>query len=405
MSRQRIVCLSSQRWDDGMWTNKQHIMSRLAERHEVFHVDFGPLGVLQTIKQRRKASSPRWDLRPALRFWQPHVEQRGAVNVVTLFAPRFVRKPLTHRFNLATEFDLRVLQLKRFMRKQRLDDAIVWVYHPGYGAAPAELPHKLLVYDCVDEYSQFPDYREDTGRLIQRERELCRRADLVFATSRPLYERKRGIHPEATFLVHNVGDAPHFKQAMSPETEVPEDLARIKPPIIGFIGALSGYKVNLSWLVHLARTKPEWSLVLIGPVGLSDPSTDVAELRRLPNVHLLGHRGYAQLPAYTKGFDVNVIPYQLNEYTEYVFPIKFFELLATGKPLVISRLPSLEEYAEQVLIADDAEGFVAQCETALSEPAAGAEARVQLATENDWDARVAKLMQHVERKLGELGRS
>ncbi|MCA9628645.1 MAG: glycosyltransferase [Myxococcales bacterium] len=394
MVAHRIVCLSSQRWDDGMWTNKQHIMSRLGREHEVYHVDFGPLDLRQTIDLRSNLGAPEryW-------FWRPVVEKRGNVNVVTVFAPRFVSKRLTHPLNLITEFDLRVMQVKRFMQERRLDDAIVWVYHPGFGGAPARLPHKLLVYDCVDEYSQFPDYRDDTQRLMRRERALCRAADLVFTTSRPLYERKRKLHPEATHLVHNVGDAPHFKQAMATDTQVPDDIAAIKGPIIGFIGALSSYKVNLGWLVQLARSRPDWSLVLIGPVGLSDPSTDVAALQRLPNVHLLGHRDYAQLPAYVKGFQVNVIPYQLNEYTDYVFPIKFFELLATGKPLVTSRLPSLVDYADDVLIADDAASFVAQCEKAISNPEAGRDRRLQLATENDWDSRVAKLMAHVERTL------
>ncbi|MGE3668397.1 MAG: glycosyltransferase [Polyangiaceae bacterium] len=390
----RVVCLSSQRWDDGMWTNKQHIMQRLAEKHEVYHVDFGSMGVTRSFKQRAGRG-----LGERLRFWDPVVEKRGRVNVVSVFAPRYVSWSATHSMNYLTEFDLRVLCERHFMQQRGIDDAIVWVYHPGYGLSPTWLPRKLLVYDCVDEYAQFPEYRNDSRTLTKREAKLCAKADLVFATSRPLYERKRGLNPKATHLVHNVGDAPHFKQAMSDDLKIPADIAAIQPPVIGFIGALSGYKVNLPWLVRLAKSRPDWSLVLIGPVGLSDPSTDVAALRGLSNVHILGHRDYASLPAYVKGFDVNVIPYCLNEYTEYVFPIKFFELLATGKPLVTSRLPSLVDYAEDVLIADDAAEFVLQCERAIADPLLGQERRVQLATENDWDSRVAKLMAHVERKL------
>jgi glycosyltransferase involved in cell wall biosynthesis len=118
-----------------------------------------------------------------------------------------------------------------------------------------------------------------------------------------------------------------------------------------------------------------------------------------PNVHLLGHRPYESLPGYVKGFDVSVIPYKQNEYTANVFPIKFFELLASGKPVVISALPALADYYGQVEVARSAPEFVAACERGLAEPSKNQAARLALAAENTWEHRVERMMAHVERAL------
>jgi glycosyltransferase involved in cell wall biosynthesis len=119
----------------------------------------------------------------------------------------------------------------------------------------------------------------------------------------------------------------------------------------------------------------------------------------LPNIHLLGHRPYAVLPAYVKSFDVAVIPYRVNAYTRAVFPIKFFEFLGSGKPVVISDLPALAEYWDAVLVARDADEFLHCCERALVDTEAARERRLALASKHTWETRVAELMQHVEARL------
>jgi glycosyltransferase involved in cell wall biosynthesis len=275
------------------------------------------------------------------------------------------------------------------------------VYHPGYGGRVAELPHSVVVYDCVDEYTEFPPYKPNPGWLIEREAALCRAADVVTTTSAGLYDKKRPLNPEHTHLVHNVGDFAHFSRARATETRVPDDISALPRPIIGFLGAVSDYKLDAGWLTAFARKHRDKSIVLVGPVGVGDPTTDVSALAAEPNVHLLGHRSYGALPGYVKGFDVGVIPYRINEYTTHSFPIKFFELLASGKPLVISNLPALAEYYDRVLVARTADEFVAACERALAEPERGREARLALAADNTWDHRVERILVHVRRALRE----
>jgi glycosyltransferase involved in cell wall biosynthesis len=400
MSRERltIVCLSSQPWNDGMWTNKQHVMSRLAREHRVLFVNFGPRPLPALFKLKAEKQQNHFGVE---RLLAPAVEEHHGVTVLDLWGPRLLVRALgpNHPWSIYCTFDVRRALLDRYLARQSIEDAVLWVYHPGYGPAVAEIPRRLLVYDCVDEYSEFPEYRGGADWLVEREAALCRAADVVFTTSQGLYEKKRPLNPERTHLVHNVGDFAHFSRSRDAATDVPEDLRALPKPVIGFLGAVSGYKLDIEWMVALARRHREASLVLVGPVGVGDKSTDVGMLADEPNVHLLGHRPYEALPGYVKGFDVAVIPYRQNEYTANVFPIKFFELLASGKPVVISALPALADYYGQVEVARSAEEFVAACERALAEPARNEGARLALAAENTWEHRVERMMAHVERAL------
>lgn len=402
-----IVCLSSQDWGDRMWTNKQHIMSRLAKQHRVIHMDFRVSSPL-TFAARAVRAKPGLLLRPD-RLWSEGIllresreprEGTGSLYVGGSWGPPGLELlPQTSAFRGHFQYDEKVRIVEAFLEREGIEDAIIWVYHPGFGEAALRLKRKLLVYDCVDEYTAFPAYKKCKEWLSAREEKLCRSADLVFTTAPALYERKRVFNPEGTFYVHNVGDADHFKQTLSPSLAVPAEMSALKKPVILFVGAVSNYKLNIDWMLELARTRPSYQIALVGPVGVSDPGTNVSELKSLPNVHVLGTRDYAELPAYLKGCDVAVIPYRSNEYTESVFPIKFFEYLATGKPVVVSRLPALEGYLDAVRVADDAASFVAQCDDAIASGGSGAEARIALAEANSWPSRVAKLMGHIEQKL------
>ena len=399
--RLTIVCLSSQPWQDGMWTNKQHIMSRLARDHVVYYVTFGPKPLPALLRSKRLHGGVPWSPRRAV--LDPVMYDASGVTVLEFLSPRaFVRKkPASHPRSIHANFDLRLKLLRRFLAQRGIDDAVLWVYHPGYGAAVAELPHSLLVYDCVDEYSEFPTYKPDPKWLLEREAALCRVADVVTTTSSGLYVKKQPLNPTRTHLVHNVGDFEHFSRARSAETPIPADLDALPRPIIGFVGAVSDYKLHAGWLADLARRHREYSIVLVGPVGVGDPTTDVTALGAEPNVHLLGHKSYESLPGYVKGFDVSVIPYRINDYTTFSFPIKFFELLASGKPLVTSDLPALADYYDRVRVARTAEEFVRECEGALAEPEQGRAERLALAAQNTWEHRVERILVHVRRALAE----
>jgi glycosyltransferase involved in cell wall biosynthesis len=392
-----VICLSSQRWDEPTWTNKQHIMSRLAKNHRVLHVDFGGLGPDGWVRQL--ATHAAGQRLQAARTGIIHRE--GTLWTGQTGRPwGMSRLPVPNRMRDYFSFRKPVNLARRFMADRGIEDGLVWAYHPGFGTHVDSLPRKLLIYDCVDDYSAFPELQAHAEWLEAREKALCEAADLVFCTSSTLYELKKGMNPE-THMVHNVGDADHFVTAMDPALEVAPEISALRGPIVTFVGAVSDYKLNVDWILAAAKARPDWQIVLIGPVGIADPSTNVGELKRCKNVHLLGTRAYAELPRYLKGSDVTVIPYRINRYTRSVFPIKFFEFLATGKPVVISNLPACSDYYDSVLVADSAETFIERCDEALALGDAGSEARVALAKENSWPKRIGAILGHIDRKLGE----
>lgn len=398
-NQETILCFSSQRWRDKMWTNKQHIMSRLAKTHRVIHVDYGLRPLAQYLAEQAWHHPDRLK-KPHRLFYDGVTRQEGNLHIADAYSP-LLAGAFAHGNRLRDffTFDAKVLMVRRFLKREGIKP-IVWVYHPGFADAVERLDRKLLVYDCVDNYEAFPTYRDNPDWLMAREERLCRNADVVFCTSPALYESRKHFNPENTYLVHNVGDAEHFKGAMDPEVEVPAEVASLKGPIIGFVGAVSDYKLNIDWIRHGAKARPEWNFVLIGPVGMADPGTEVGELKALPNVHLLGHRPYEELPRYLKGFDVAVIPYRINSYTESVFPIKFFEFLATGKPVVISKLPALREFYGTVGVAENGSEFVEWCEAMVDDDdEEGRRRRIELAEEHSWPVRVKKLMARVEERL------
>lgn len=401
-TQRTFVCLSSQRWSDGMWTNKQHVMSRLALAHRVIYVDFGTRPLLEIVRRRlRSFAGGGAPLTSGLDPLAPVVERRDGVTILDFPVLRLAEHLPHGPARAAIELDLRTRALGRWLRQRELRDAVVWVYHPGYGGRVRRLPSSLVVYDCVDDYPTFPEFRRARPWIAARERALCAAADLVFCTSRPLFESRRPMAPGRTHLVPNVGDAAHFARAMDPALPLPGDVFRLPRPLVGFVGAISDYKVNLDWLLHLARRRPAWSLVLVGPEAVADPTTDLSALRATPNVHLLGYRPYAALPAYLKAFDVAVIPYRLGAATRGVFPLKFFETLASGRPVVISRLPSLAEHFDVAAVADDAEGFVRACEALVTggDTVAAREARMARARDNTWERRIDRMLEHVDRAL------
>ncbi len=400
MKPRTVVCFSSQPWDDRMWTNKHHVMSRVAQQHRVVFVDFRQQNPVRFVKRaRRDDAKTRVNLG---NFWREAAVRRvpEGLEVLDVWTPWLNFVGSGHVLRRRSEFKHRVAVVRRWLAQQGIDDAVLWVYHPGYGDTVASIPHSLILYDCVDEYSAFPEFRNCKAWIREQERRLCAAAGVVACTAPALYETKQGLAPGRTHFVHNVGDAAHFGKALDPELAVPADISGLPRPVIGFIGAVSDYKLNLDWLIELADARPGYSIVLIGPVGVADPSTDVGKLSRRPNVHLLGHRTYETLPGYVKGFDVAVIPYRLNEYTRSVFPIKFFEMLASGRPLVISPLPAVEQYWGAARVADSAAAFIAACDAAVStDSERDKQARLELAAQNSWDSRVKKLLDLVEAAL------
>lgn len=384
-----FVCFASAYWHEPLWTNKQHVMSRFAARgHRVLYVPPGTSKPLARAWLRREAP-----LDSLWRWARPERDNLWRMVPLPLPLRHFEPlKPLSWRLLAAA--------VRSFLDRHEWQHPILWMYHPEAARVLGHIPARLVCYDCVDDFRTFPQYQGREASIAALEDRILQRADLVFATSPALYEAKRERNPH-TFLVPNVGDAAHFSKALSPDTVVPADLERIPPPRIGFVGAVDDYKLDVGLVGRVAEAHPEWSFVLIGPVGVAERQERLQPLLR-PNVHLLGYRSYETLPAYLKGMDVCVIPYVVSEHTTSVFPIKFFEFLASGKPTVVTPLPSLLPFREIVGVADGPQAFAEAIARALDADTPRAKAaRLSLARANTWDKRVGTLLALVQRRLEE----
>jgi glycosyltransferase involved in cell wall biosynthesis len=194
----------------------------------------------------------------------------------------------------------------------------------------------------------------------------------------------------------NVADTELFAQALG-EGPVDAALDALPRPRVVFTGAVVATKLDVPLLAALARARPEWSFALVGPVGPGDPRTDVSALAAEPNVHLLGPRRYGELPDVLRGADAGLIPYARNELTDAIFPMKVYEYLAAGLPVVATELPSIADVRE-VARAPDVAGIAALLDTALADdgPQRRAE-RSAAAADRSWDARLAEIAAAIER--------
>ncbi|HWE48389.1 MAG TPA: glycosyltransferase [Bryobacteraceae bacterium] len=247
-----------------------------------------------------------------------------------------------------------------FAVTNRIRKPLVWFYTPmALECFPRNLAASAIVYDCMDELSLFHGAPSNIRRL---EEQLLRMADVVFTGGISLFEAKRKFHPRVYPFPSGV-DVQHFLQAR----HLPDGFAehgRIGSPRLGYAGVIDE-RIDLPLLEGIARQRPEWQLVMIGPVVKISPDS----LPRLPNIHWLGMKNYSELPRYFAGWDVGIMPFALNDSTRFISPTKTPEYLAAGLPVVSTPIRDVvRSYGELGLarIAHSPEEFIAMAEQALA---------------------------------------
>ncbi|HUR54055.1 MAG TPA: glycosyltransferase [Gemmataceae bacterium] len=275
-------------------------------------------------------------------------------------------------------------QVRRAMRRLGFRRPVNWVFNPAAGVLAGTLGEAEIVYYCVDEYTAFKGV--DTAALAAVEAELIGKADLVIVSAERLLHAKRSDRAPSLLVRHGV-DYDHFASALRPETRVPDEIARLPKPVIGYFGLIADDWVDVPLLVHLARSFPTGSVVMLGKVTM-----DVTALEKEPNVHLLGRKPYAELPAYSKGFDAAVIPFPVTPVTLSANPLKAREYLAAGLPVVSTAIPEVEVLGH-CLIGRTSDEFVARTREALGSPGPDL-ARSRLMESESWAARLEEIRRH-----------
>jgi glycosyltransferase involved in cell wall biosynthesis len=253
-----------------------------------------------------------------------------------------------------------------------------------------------VVYDCMDELSQF---RGAPAELVANEQRLIEAADVVFTGGYELWLKKSKQHDNCHFFGCGV-EYDHFAQAQNDLTSIPDDVASLPKPVIGWFGVIDE-RFDYDLLRKAAALRPNWSFVLVGPVVKVDPNS----LPQAKNIHWLGGRDYKVLPNYCRAFDVCMMPFALNEATEYINPTKALEYLATGKPVVSTPVRDVvRQYTDTIHIADSADFFVACVEQSLEKPDKEMIRKgIEKARQAGWERTVERMTELIQEATSEVG--
>jgi glycosyltransferase involved in cell wall biosynthesis len=358
-----LICLSHLRWDF-VFQRPNHLMRACSRERRVYFVE-------EPVAEEGPTRVAVREALPNLFVVTPHVDPS------------------------LTEAERTVAQraaLRELVETRRIEAPIVWYYTPMALDFARELPASAIVYDVMDELSAF---RFAPPRLAELERELFARCDVVFTGGASLYESKRHAHGNVHLFPSGV-DVAHYRRARTAQRD-PVDQRQIAQPRLGYFGVIDE-RLDLALIEHVARARPDWQLVLVGPVVKIDP----ASLPRLPNIHYLGQKSYDELPHYLAGWQVAIMPFALNEATRFISPTKTLEYLAGGKPVVSTAIRDVvNPYGARGLVdIGDLGSFVPAVERALTSGMSAKLVEVEpILVEQSWDGIWTRMAGLIERAL------
>ena len=353
-----LVCLSHLRWNF-VFQRPQHLLTRFAAQRRVFYIE------------------------------EPVVtDGEATMDVASHHGVTIATPHLPPRLASGPERDAALRRLlDAWLARNDVRRFVAWYYTPMALAFSAHLTPELVVYDCMDELSAFA---QAPPALRAFETALFGRADVVFTGGRSLYEAKRAHHPNVHAMPSSV-DVAHFAKARDAEWD-PDDQQAIGRPRLGYFGVIDE-RMDLPLLAAVADARPDWQIVMLGPVVKIDPGT----LPRRPNLHYLGAKRYEDLPAYIGYWNVALMPFARNESTRFISPTKTPEYLAAGKPVVSTSIRDVvRPYGRRglVRIADDPAAFVQACAEAMSEdPVARMAAADAFLKTTSWDRTWSRMCQ------------
>jgi beta-glucosidase/6-phospho-beta-glucosidase/beta-galactosidase/glycosyltransferase involved in cell wall biosynthesis len=360
-----IIVFCHLRWGF-VWQRPQQFVSRYAKKHPVLFIE-EPLFDLKDV-----------DARLFLHRVMPNV---------VVACPHFRESDAKDKKKVMDG----IIKFARQAVKVLNDDGefnspILYYYNPmDVGWSLGQFNERAVVYDCMDELSQFQGAPKE---LLDNEARLLQTADVVFTGGYQMYLNKSKKNSNCHFFGCGV-DVPHFAQALDPDTPVPPDIDFLPQPRLGWFGVIDE-RVDYPLLDKIAEVHPEWSIAMVGPVVKVDPNL----LPHRPNLYWLGGRDYQVLPNYCKAFDVCLMPFAINSATQYINPTKALEYMATGRPIVGTAVADvIRNFGSVVKIANSHEEFIAACEQAIANrDEAAIQAGIEMASQNSWNSIVNKML-------------
>lgn len=381
-----ILCFSTTDWDE-TWGSRQQLMLRLARRgHRVLFVErqVGPEQLLRdpALRLRKFTAWRTTRLRPVMEnlwLYQP-----------PLLPPGRYYSPLLNRLGQNTL----AKQVQQLQKTLAFSAPILWLYPPQSAPLLGKFNEALSIYHCIENFAG--DQRGVKRRVMQwEERQLLSQVDLVFVHARGLLERYQALTRRTITWAPSAADVVHFQST----TAIDPLVAALPHPRLGVSGTLDA-RIDIALLEQVAQEQPDWHLVLLGT--LRSGRINLSRLLSLPNIHHLGYQPFERLPALLNGMDVLLIPYTLTEMTRFISPIKLYEYLAVGKPIVSTALPEVGDFKDHARIAETPQAFIQHIHAALtSDTPAQVAARRSLARQHSWDCRLEVMLEVIATVLKE----
>lgn len=407
-----LILFATADWAEQYWTNKQRMADQFSQLgFRVLYVESFGL---------RSPGANKKDIKRLLRrLWAGLMPAKKIKNNLWVLSPLVIPRWQNPRIAKLNQF-LLSLQIKLFQWFHHFKNEIVWTYHPFITPLLKSLQAKSLYYHVVDNITAVPNI--DAQLYLETEKSFLSNVTAIFVTSFPLknyYETlmnalaltgrasedlrikntsstqifgssSREGERIPVYYSPNVVDVTHFSKARDLQAE-PHDLQPIAKPRLLYYGVLSDFKLDVALLHFIAAKQPEWQLVLIGEEREGQQSPLLQALKKLPNVHCLGYRAYADLPPYLSAVDVGILPLQDNSYTRFMFPMKFFEFLAAGLPVVSTPVDALIPYTDFFTVAETADDFIIAIENAIHEKKSTLTVD-EMQKKYSWEARMTQVL-------------
>lgn len=372
-----IVCVGFSDWNAQVPTTQHQLMRRLAPDNRVLFVE--SLGL-------RRPQLAGGDMRRMARRLRHGLSGPREVDELHVLSPLVL--PL-HANALARRVNSELLPalVARAASGLGMREPLLWSFVPQAEILLARLKPARVLYYVTDDHAAKPGI--DAVSFRAAEERFVARTDVIFASAPELVARMQKLNANVHYAPA-VTDTRTFATALDPGP-VDQALERLPQPRVVFVGAILAATIDVEMMAQLAALRPDWSFAFVGPIGQGDPHTNVDALREAPNVHLLGPRPHERLPAVLRGAEAAIIPYRLEQQMRSVFPMKTYEYLAAGLPVVSTPLHALSQVPE-VITAASAEQFSQRLGEAIEHDSPALRAARSAATQShSWESRLAQI--------------
>ena len=372
-----IICLSTQDWND-LWTRKQRFMKRFAdEGHRVLYVETQFHWISYVLRLRTQ-----WRRLFSFLKGPIQIDKNLWVYTPPLLLPFFQMSRILCYVNA------RILSffLKRVTKTLKFANPVIYNYTPYAGFLIRMLGAQKVVYECVDEFTASRGLISKKV-VAELENDTLRNSRVTIVTAPLLFANKRKLSTQI-HLIPNAAEVEKFNAVGMGEIRPHPIYDDLPEKRVGFIGAVA-YWVDLDLIAFLAEKRPDYQFIFVGPVGVK-----VSSVSGFKNVHFIGRYPFNQLPGLMAGFDVCINPYILDGVAAGCSPLKLYEYLASGKPIVSVRMPEAEQFEDLVLIGDGNQGMLQKLDEAMSMSVERlttlAQKQVAVSAAHGWDSRFAK---------------